>query len=412
MFTRIVASLALLSPFASASTYTVDAAGGGNFTDIQSAILATQPGDVLLVQAGYYAGFTLDRGLTIIGYGACDVWGPISISGVPAGETAVMVKIETQFLSIQSCAGHVIVQEMQQPVAVSVDSSPDVRFARLSWNSVQVDPPAPGLQVSGGSRVELVDSNTVGCAAVDCNVPALAGGFGVGVSNSRLHATRTSIEGGHGAGCNLANYFCGRGGTGLDLAAGADVIACGTWSQQVIGGHGGVNMLGGSGCWDNVPGGPVVLHAGAALRWSGLQIPTSYGYSWGPSCAWFSFPGIDNQGGTVTNPQAIDPHIVVSGTPVPGSSVVFTLYGPGGSTVVLSFGRNAVVQPDPNTLIEVLTPPARNVNLGQIPGSGHVSFTWPIASVLLPGTRLLAQGRCTLPSGEVRRTNSVPVILR
>jgi hypothetical protein len=32
--------------------------------------------------------------------------------------------------------------------------------------------------------------------------------------------------------------------------------------------------------------------------------------------------------------------------------------------------------------------------------------------VLQPGSRLIAQGRVTLPTGEVLRTNSVPVILR
>ena len=111
-------------------------------------------------------------------------------------------------------------------------------------------------------------------------------------------------------------------------------------------------------------------------------------------------------------PAPADPTLTVSGTPAAGSSVLFTTAGPPGATVTLSFGRNAVVQNDPNTVVPILVPPLRNVNLGTIGASGSVAFTWPIAGSLLPGTRLLAQARITLPSGEVRRTNSVPVILR
>ena len=82
---RRCAAVLLLVPAALANTYTVDAAGGGNFSDIQTAILASQPGDVLLVQPGTYSAFALDRGLTIIGYGNCGITGALSIAGLPSG---------------------------------------------------------------------------------------------------------------------------------------------------------------------------------------------------------------------------------------------------------------------------------------------------------------------------------------
>src|SRR5207244_1540255 len=46
------AALVLLAPSLRANTYIVDSGGGGQFTDIQSAITAAQPGDVVLVHLG------------------------------------------------------------------------------------------------------------------------------------------------------------------------------------------------------------------------------------------------------------------------------------------------------------------------------------------------------------------------
>src|SRR5438046_7344710 len=91
------AALVLLAPSLRANTYIVDSGGGGQFTDIQSAITAAQPGDVVLVHlgstGGSYPGFTLDKGLVIIGYGGVNVHGFVQITSIPANQRAALVSI-------------------------------------------------------------------------------------------------------------------------------------------------------------------------------------------------------------------------------------------------------------------------------------------------------------------------------
>jgi len=57
--------------------WVVDAAGGGDFTDIQPAVDAAASGDLVLVRAGDYTGFEIcGKGLTIVGEGeATDIYG-------------------------------------------------------------------------------------------------------------------------------------------------------------------------------------------------------------------------------------------------------------------------------------------------------------------------------------------------
>jgi len=85
-----------------------------------------------------------------------------------------------------------------------------------------------------------------------------------------------------------------------------------------------------------------------------------------------------------------------------------------GSTAILYFGRQAIVVPAPSVEIEQLTPKARIVNLGTIPANGQKTFVWPIDASLPPGTFLVAQAEVTGSSsvGPLRRTNSIPIIVR
>jgi hypothetical protein len=96
---RAVLSLALCASLASsvlANTYIVDANGGGQFTDIQTAISAAQDGDVILVHPGQYASFTLDKGLVIVGYGGVDTLGTTQIVNVGSGQRAAVVNLQSQ----------------------------------------------------------------------------------------------------------------------------------------------------------------------------------------------------------------------------------------------------------------------------------------------------------------------------
>lgn len=164
--------------------------------------------------------------------------------------------------------------------------------------------------------------------------------------------------------------------------------------------------------YDGFSGSGAHVEAGATLRWSG---ETFYGPPSATGTGCFGGPGtgiVVHPGGTQVHPTSDDPLLSVSGIPTAGSPVQFLLEAPAGATAVLYFGRSALLVPTPNVVIEQLTQRARTVNLGTIPASQQATFTWPIAAALPAGTRLFAQAEITLPGGEVRRTNSVPVIVR
>jgi len=154
----------------------------------------------------------------------------------------------------------------------------------------------------------------------------------------------------------------------------------------------------------------VTVLGSSGLRTSGVSV---FGHAWSfgincqsvPACA-FTNPY------SLIFPPVADPTLTVGGNPAAGSPLVFTIDGPVGAAVVLSFGRAPTLQNDPNTLVPILVPPLRNVNLGTIGATGSIDFTWLIPAVMQPGARLIAQALVTLPSGEMRRTNSSPVIVR
>jgi pectin methylesterase-like acyl-CoA thioesterase len=67
-------------------TWYVDAAGGGDYRDIQSAIDAASDGDLILVAPGEYAGFVLDRKVAVQAQDeSFTVLSTIDVVGIPAG---------------------------------------------------------------------------------------------------------------------------------------------------------------------------------------------------------------------------------------------------------------------------------------------------------------------------------------
>jgi len=77
----------------------------------------------------------------------------------------------------------------------------------------------------------------------------------------------------------------------------------------------------------------------------------------------------------------------------------------------LNFGRAPIVVADGLALVERLAASARVVNLGVVPASGQVILNW-LVPALLSGTFLVAQGEVVRQGGEMRRTNSMPVVVR
>jgi hypothetical protein len=396
-----------LASSALATTYVVDSNGGGQFTDIQPAIDAAQPGDVLLVLTGSYGSFTLTKGLTIIGFAAPAVAGAASILGIPPDETAVVVNFHPSLLSIGGCMGPVLVQDVSSAAHVDVQQSADVRLLRVS-----AQPPA-GPTVNGctvnGSRVEIAR-----CVFGGSDVPACTpsrppdGGIGLRLSHTcRVQVALSQIGGGSGSLCFDNNLYGGSGNSGILLGMGDMLFLAGGGLSHITGGGSGGDA-GLFNCRHDGVSGAGIYNDGGELWYSGATI---YGppFYVGHGCQMFDGVAIGGQGGTLVTPD--DPTLDVQADATAGGSAMYTLRAPPGATAILYFGRHAIVTPTPHVLIEQLTPKSRVVNLGTIPASGQATFTWPIAAGLPPGTLWIAQSEVTLASGEARRTNSVPVVL-
>ena len=222
------AVLVLFAPSLRANTYIVDSGGGGQFTDIQSAITAAQPGDVVLVHlgsaGGTYPGFTLDKGLVIIGYGGVNVNSFVQITSIPAGQRAALVSMACYYgLDISNCSGPVFVDGTYfQQTVTTVTASNDVRFAELIPNG---DPTHAALAVQG-SRVELVDSELRGGnGATNSGGPGTAGL--AASAGARVQLARSNSRGGAGSDAQTSAYTCGNGGPALSLAAPVEIFAVG-----------------------------------------------------------------------------------------------------------------------------------------------------------------------------------------
>lgn len=110
--------LALVATSAFAQrTLVVDASGGGQFTEIQQAVLAANPGDTILVRPGLYNGFEVGKGVGIVGGPGVDLRpssrtpGFITARNLLAGQRLSIREIGTgasgSTVTIEGCAGSV-----------------------------------------------------------------------------------------------------------------------------------------------------------------------------------------------------------------------------------------------------------------------------------------------------------------
>jgi len=400
---------ALFASRSLATTYVVDHHGGGQFTDIPPAIAAAQPGDVLLVMQGTYSGFTLDKGLAILGYGHPPITGTASIVVLPSSQTALLLNVSPPNLIVVDCKGPVIAQELHSPTNVTVQRCADVRFRDIDmsfFNSWPLD----ACDISG-SRVEFVDcylSASFTSGGCGTSAPPPPSGAGIDISHSsRVHLVRSSVYGGSGSGCLPQNYGAD-GGPGVRLTSSDVLIVAGGGSSLISGGlwGGDINL---NRCTNNGQSGPGVFNQGGRFWHSGARFycPDNF---FGVHC--IDLPCGDGITGPSMPVTPDDPTIGVTGAGTPGSTLHVGVRAPPGSPATLILGRTAVVIPDPNTRIEQLTPRAHIINLGTVPASGIVRYDWAIDTTLTPGTLFVGQATIALSPSDLRRTNSVPIIVR
>lgn len=411
----LFAFTAPLVTFAEAGTFVIDDDGGVgvDFQDIQSAILAANHGDILIVRDGDYAGFTLDRGLTIIAAEtnfSANIDSTITITGVPNPRRALLSGLITDVINITSNPGHVILDHVvtYPPLGlgagISINQCEDVRLyectVTMPWVMSREDV-RNGVQVVN-SRFEAIDcyfEGAEGWELDDCWSSNPVGGNGSdgvwATSGSFVALFSSSCVGGWGGSspkfCEWTDADGGDGGDGLFLRGASRAVVVGESSDTLAWGPAGYGEA-----FDGNRGTGLVLNGGSAVRISGVTV-TNHAIQ---------------AGSVMTTPVLDDPFLQRTGLLKAGEQQTFTIHGQPGDVVTFYIGRSPTITVDPLQEMDDLVSHERAYTLGVIPPSGRKTFVFTIPTWFPTAFHFFVQAATTNSSGERLLTNSMPIVLR
>lgn len=406
-------------------TWVVDDDGAGShFGDISHALAAARDGDRILVRAGSYSGFVIDKRITLVGEigataGGATIRSPSTIAALSVKSLAVINAPDTVVFDEVTVKGETTPQSTIPTVAY-IENSADVRFIQSHIKGKKLTASGSLALRVADSHVELVSTLVEGADGRDsaCPTPTYGGDGGDGIrleGTSRVLVMLSDVWAGNG-GDDLSNCGYGYGGDGGDafvVYPGGDLIVAGRQINLIAYGYGGSGGLLGYFGYD---GDDFTVWAGATARVSGVSRCCSLA--------------------NITFPTPEDPTLERIGTPVgpfgPGtggtqgnptaagssaSSVTLRVHGNPGSFTRLFLGNRPQVKSNANIAVELLLVRMFTIDLGFMPASGSIDYElrlgpeWqkpfgPVAGMLF------AQAACIYPGGEIRRTNSVPMVLR
>jgi hypothetical protein len=268
----LVAAVALAAPAAPQALLTVDDSGGADYTGIAEALAAAAPGDRILVAAGQYAAFTLDKAVVLVGEGAGalpQVAGLVLVT-TTAGGTISTLGLER--LHVQGAAGTVLIEDVNviRPAlapcpAVLVEDSERVAFAGCSMQGGPGDPNCspPGVEVRD-SVVLLTDCVITGGRGA--NDPLDPGDGAPGVllqAGADVDVVHSVVTGGTGGKATAPGGTGGGGGPGLRVLAGAAARVLTHDDHNLYAGDGGAGSVPGSIAPFTADGDGVLLSSGA-----------------------------------------------------------------------------------------------------------------------------------------------------
>jgi hypothetical protein len=391
-------SLALTCLPAAAGTWIVDDDGPADFSNIQDAIDAAAPGDVILVLGGSYPGFVLDTAVTVLGQPGVVVHAPVSIEGVSDGPFAVLSNLQLEDLDVFDCSSTIVIDEVATLATQSygdeirVLNSLDVRFRKLTGTTTVTAP----LQLTvNGARAEVADSHLHGWKGKDChfscpldpNCIPTSGKPAVLVSGTTgaAHLYRTTATGGNGG---VMCFICcdGKGGPAVQAGSGSETLIAGQAGQVLE-----------PGCSPSC--GPVLSVTGfmTVARVSGVTLSGTVQTS---------------GGGSVQYPPLADPTLHILEQVGAGGTLTFRVNAPVGSSAALNVGRFPDLVPVSGISEDLLVKVLRTFELGPVDANGVVGFNFLLPGYLTTGSTFFAQARVTLPDGSTRYTNSAPMIVR
>lgn len=253
---RTFLAVAFLAATAAAqTTWIVDAGGAGNFTNIQLAVNAADPGDRIEIRPGTYSSFAVSKGLDIEG-----VPGTVSVpdfhaTGVPAEEWLRLTGLDSAQMKIRACAGNVLLRAVRVdvgnaseiPVAPHIEDCARVLLIDCAFSGAYL------LSTHGlvATRTTLVvDGCTIRGGKVIWSTSQM--NHGIAVTDARVLVVRSRLFGGDGkdiggsGGCYFG--YSGPGGSAIAgdghvLAIARSVLAGGRagnswWNGNCIGPHG------------------------------------------------------------------------------------------------------------------------------------------------------------------------------
>lgn len=277
--TVVTSSFALLLAAlpAHADLLNVEANAAQSFATIQAAVDAAHDGDVVLVRAGAYPGFTIvDKDLSVVAdvTGGAKIHGVVAVLGLAAGKTVVLGG-----LSVSLAAADRALVAVDDAGIVWIE---DCQFVPGSGRACTT--PEPGAWIENSARVVFIRSALYGSSAdvaqgsggdalhvasstVDVHVCHVIGGFpsfescgpafdgGNGGSAMRtVGASRVYLDGAvlHGAdgASGVHGGTGGDGGHGLAISTTSELVAFGA---SMSAGDGGVGC-GSAACPDGAPG--------------------------------------------------------------------------------------------------------------------------------------------------------------
>lgn len=415
------ASLAVGTALQGPTTWVVDDDGGPgiDFTDLQAAINTASAGDLILVKPGSYGDFDLGKPLTILGEeGVFTSVGTIH----DVDDMAILAELAFEDLELRDCSGTVVLDELAGWQAKSkwsyhpevlIERCDDVRLIGLDSNEPQYgiwSGAVPSI-IARASRVEVTSSLLRGQAGNpktpntaywgDPGLPAL-----VVEEGSRVHLTRTSAKGGFGGYSSYnVNGYGGDGGEGIDIVDGT-VIATGRGAEVIHGGRGhGIQLYGYAG----YGGHGVRVSPTSSFRHSNVQLAGGGAGGWNASGG---FPLIVQPGGTAKQPKNADPVLERVEAPTAGQTFDLKLRGKPGTYARMFWGFTPQVKPAVNVVVENLVVKEVTLPVGYLPSSGVMTIPFTPPPDLTLGSTIFLQAMVIYPSGAIRRTNSVPVVVR
>lgn len=404
-----VAALLVFESSLVAATYIVDVANGPgtDFVDLRRAIASARDGDVLLVRRGSYGSIEVTgKGLTIVGNGAFVY--DINIHDCLREQRVAIVGMDCTGIFVTRADGPVVLQDVPHLDTMVIEAATDVRVRNLHALTHGHIGQHTGFGVTD-SRVEVVRSTFQAPGGWSYGFPGTSvfpGGEGVFLVSGRLHWVHSEARGGHGVNGNATYGYYNSGG-GPAIHAMGQMIVAGR-ASLLRGGDGGLDY---TDCSMSAAGGVGIRNDGPPVEWSNATIEGGWSVA-GATCApsqAATFAGTS----TSLEIDPADPTLDLRGLPHPNGSVRFLVEGPPGALATLWLGRRTKLQQDLGIRIEELAERTQVVVLGAIPTEGMVTFEFHVPGSWSLGSFACAQAEVVLPgSGEIRRTNSIPLIVR